>query len=160
MFRSFSLDKICILYNLLCDPSLFKLNYIFFIRIFLPSEFSYFCILLQYFQSFGDNSSRRKIRLIESNAKCRQLKKFTGKATFRQVFLLSEVPPLLGFCLRLSSNFVGFESVQIQSVKLLQNMGVGGGELEKRLEGQYFTKLGRKYQHNWLHHQSINSNKH
>jgi hypothetical protein len=24
---------------------------------------------------------------------------------------------------------------------------VGGGELERRVEEQYFTKLGRKYQH-------------
>jgi hypothetical protein len=36
---------------------------------------------------------------------------------------LSEAPPppLLGFCLEWSSNFVGSESGQIQSVKLLQN---------------------------------------
>jgi hypothetical protein len=31
-------------------------------------------------------------------------------------------PPLLGFCLGWSSNFVSSESGQIQSVKLLQNM--------------------------------------
>ena len=31
--------------------------------------------------------TRRKIRLIESNAKCRHLKKFTCKRTLRQVFL-------------------------------------------------------------------------
>jgi hypothetical protein len=30
-------------------------------------------------------SSRRKIRLIDVNAKCRHLKKFTRKGTFRQV---------------------------------------------------------------------------
>jgi hypothetical protein len=35
---------------------------------------------------------RRKIRLIESNAKCRYLKQFTCKRTFRQVFYLSEAP--------------------------------------------------------------------
>jgi hypothetical protein len=35
---------------------------------------------------------------------------------------LSEVPPLLGFCLGWCSNFVGSESGQIQSVKLPQNM--------------------------------------
>jgi hypothetical protein len=40
----------------------------------------------------------RKIRLIESNAKCRHLNKLTCKGTLRQVFL-SEAPPLLGFCL-------------------------------------------------------------
>ncbi len=31
-------------------------------------------------------------------------------------------PPLLGYCLGWSSNFVGSESGQIQSVKHLQNM--------------------------------------
>jgi hypothetical protein len=37
---------------------------------------------------------------------------------------LFEAPPLLGYCLRWSSNFalVGYGSGQIQSVKLLQNM--------------------------------------
>jgi hypothetical protein len=35
---------------------------------------------------------------------------------------LSEPPPLLGFCLGWSSNFVGSVSGQIQSVELLQNM--------------------------------------
>ncbi len=40
--------------------------------------------------------------------------------------------------------------------------GGGGGELNhwRRLEGQQFTKLGRKYQHDWLYLQSINSDKH
>ncbi len=39
--------------------------------------------------------------------------------------------------------------------------GKGGGrvEPERRLEGQQFTKLGRKYQHDWLYLQSINSDK-
>ncbi len=35
---------------------------------------------------------RRKIRLIESNAKCRYLKKLTCKGTLRQLFYLSEAP--------------------------------------------------------------------
>ncbi len=35
---------------------------------------------------------RRKIRLIESNAKCRYLRKLTCKGTLRQVFYLSEAP--------------------------------------------------------------------
>ncbi len=42
--------------------------------------------------------------------------------TLRQVFICLRPPPLLGFCLGLSSNFVGSEYGQIQSVKLLQNM--------------------------------------
>jgi hypothetical protein len=49
-------------------------------------------------------------------------KKLTCKGTLRQVFICLRLPPLLGFCLGWSSNFVGSESVQIQSVILLQNM--------------------------------------
>jgi hypothetical protein len=33
----------------------------------------------------------------------------------------------------------------------------GEGKPERRLEGQKFTKLGRKYQHDLLYLQSINS---
>jgi hypothetical protein len=78
------------------------------------------------------------------------------------------------------SNFVGSESGQKQSVKLLQNMvynttqhppqphtvckyytftlGMGGGQRERR--GATEHKRGRKYQHEWLYIQSINSIKH
>jgi hypothetical protein len=89
------------------------------------------------------------------------------------MFICLRPPPLLFFCLGWSSNFVGSESGQIQSVKLLQDMvskktqhppppkpqtafiycnfkrgkGGGGVEPERRLEEQQFTKLGRKYQH-------------
>jgi hypothetical protein len=38
--------------------------------------------------------------------------------------------------------------------------GGGRGEQERWLGGQQFTKLGRKYQHDWLYLQSINSDKH
>jgi hypothetical protein len=70
----------------------------------------------------NDSGCRRKFRLIESNAKCRHLKKFTCKGTLQQVFICLRPPPLLGFCMGWSSKFVGSESGQIQSVKLLQNM--------------------------------------
>jgi hypothetical protein len=36
--------------------------------------------------------TRRMIRLVESNAKCRYLKKLTRKGTLRQVFYLSRGP--------------------------------------------------------------------
>ncbi len=41
-------------------------------------------------------------------------------------------------------------------------MEKGGGrvEPERRLEGQQYTKLGRKYHHDWLYLQSLNSDKH
>ncbi len=37
--------------------------------------------------NIGDGYARRKIRLIEGNAKCRHLKKLTCKGTLRQVFI-------------------------------------------------------------------------
>ncbi len=40
----------------------------------------------------NDAPDRRKIRMIEFNAKCRYLKKLTCKGTLRQVFYLSETP--------------------------------------------------------------------
>jgi hypothetical protein len=77
------------------------------------------------------------------------------------------------FCLGWCSNFVGSKSGQKQSVKLMQNMvynttqhphpphshtlsvysvhlmwerGEGEGEVREKLEGQQFTKRGRKLQ--------------
>jgi hypothetical protein len=102
------------------------------------------------------------VERLESNAKCSHLKKLTCEGTLLQVFFCMRPPPYLGFCLGWSSNFVGSESGQIESVKLLQNMvsnrtqhpppltatvhtvciyctltqGGGGGEPERRLEGQ------------------------
>jgi hypothetical protein len=38
--------------------------------------------------------------------------------------------------------------------------GGGGIEPEAKVKGAQFTKLGRKYQHDWLYLQSINSDKH
>jgi hypothetical protein len=68
---------------------------------------------------------RRKIRLIESNAKCRRLKKLTCKGTLRKVFICLRPLPFLGFCLRWSSNFVGSQSGQIQSGNKLLRRGMG-----------------------------------
>ncbi len=106
--------------------------------------------------------SRRKIKLIESNAKCRNLKKFTCKGTLGAGVYFSEPPPLLGFCLGWGSSFVGSESGQIQSVKLLQNFGLqhnstppppppqtgkeeGGGGESERVRGAIIHKAGSKY---------------
>ncbi len=65
---------------------------------------------------------RRKIILKESKAKCRYLKNLSCKWTLRQVFIFLRPSPLLGFCLGWKSKFVGSESDQKQSGKLLQNM--------------------------------------
>ncbi len=65
---------------------------------------------------------RRKNRLIESKAKCSDLKKLTCKRTLRHVSICLRSPPLLGFCLGWCGNFIGSESGQKQSFKLLQNM--------------------------------------
>ncbi len=84
---------------------------------------------------------------IDTKVKCRHLKKFTCKGTFRQVFICLKPPPPL----------------QTVYVQVLIHTGKGGGgrvELERRLEGQQVTKLGRKYQHDWMYLQSINSDKH
>jgi hypothetical protein len=48
--------------------------------------------------------------------------KLTCKGTLRQVFICLRPPTLLGFCYGWSSNFLGSESSQIKSVKLLENM--------------------------------------
>ncbi len=110
------------------------------------------------------------INYIDIKAKCRHLKNLTCKGTFRQVFIRLRPIQLLGFCLGWSSNFVGSESVQRQSVKILQNMvsntppptpshtpsvhtygkkrgGGGRVEPEGMLKRKQFTKLGPKYQH-------------
>jgi hypothetical protein len=53
-------------------------------------------------------------------------------------------------------------SVYVYIVYLL-TQGRGRGresEPEGRLKGQQFTKPGRKYQHDWLYLQSINSDNH
>ncbi len=65
------------------------------------------------------------INYIDTKAKCRHLKKFTFRGTFRQVFICLRPPPILiGFCLGWCSNFAGSESGQIRSDKLLQNIGL------------------------------------
>ncbi len=89
---------------------------------------------------------RRKIRLIEGNAKCHQLKNWPAKG----LCLRPRTPsPLLTNCVRAMqytySHKKGGDSWTIEKV---------------RWETIYSYKLGRKYQHDWLFLQSINSYKH
>ncbi len=51
------------------------------------------CILKCIQRNFTEALHRRKIRQIESNVKCRYLKKLTCKGTLRQVFICLKPPP-------------------------------------------------------------------
>jgi hypothetical protein len=86
-------------------------------------------------------------------------KKFTRKGILRQVFICLGSPPLLW-----PHTPPPLHTVSVYTLySILNHTGNGGrgeSEPEKRLEGQQFAKLGRKYQHDWLYIQSINSNKH
>jgi hypothetical protein len=61
------------------------------------------------------------IRLIEINAKCRYLKKFTCKETLRQVFYLPEALPSYDPILP------PFHTVYVNAVYLFTQGGGGGG---------------------------------
>jgi hypothetical protein len=135
----------------------------------------------------GFKQAKAKYMLLKLYYKNLEYFKEIVSGTLRQVFMCLRPPLLLGFCLGWSSNFEGFESGQIQSFKLLQNMvsnmtqhsqahlpathclyilyfdtgkGWGRAEPERRLKRQQFTKLGRKYQHEWMYLQSISCDKH
>ncbi len=92
----------------------------------------------------------------DTKANCGHLKKFICKGTLRQVFICvrprTPCSPPLTHCIRVYS-------------LLTYSHREGGGKVgrvqpERRLEGQQFTKLGRKHQHDWLYLQSINLDKH
>jgi hypothetical protein len=81
------------------DPSLDK--YSFFCGNYNPISFVYLgCLPCEkmakrahtYMKITSKAIPRRKIRMIECNAKCRYLKKFTCKGILRQVLYLSEAP--------------------------------------------------------------------
>jgi hypothetical protein len=102
-----------------------------------------------------DGQSRRKIRLIEFNAKCRHLKKLTLKW-------------LCGRCLSVwgpephTTPYTLYMCIQYMYL-FTQGKGEGGDSwTREKIRGAtvYSTKLGRKYQHDWLCLQSINSDKH
>jgi hypothetical protein len=87
---------------------------------------------------------------VETKIKCRHLKKFICEGTLRQMFI----------CLRPRTPFL--PTTHCIRVQYTYSHREGGRvEPERRLEGQQFTKLGPKYQHDWrLYLQSINSDKH
>ena len=99
----------------------------------------------------------RKIRLIESNAKCRYLKNWLVKGLCGRC--VSLWGPLLSYdpILRTPPPYTLYTCIQhIYSPR----EGVGRANQEKRLEGTTVHKTRRKYQHDWLYLQSVNSIKH
>ncbi len=76
-------------------------------------------------------------------------KKLTCKGTLRQVFI----------CVRTGTPYPLTHSIRVYSILIYTGKG-GGRNHAERLEGQQFTKLGRKYQLDWLYLQSVNSEKH
>jgi hypothetical protein len=93
---------------------------------------------------------RRKIRLIEGNAKCRHLKKFTCTPLCGRYLSVwcpeSITPPPL---------HTGY----MYTVRYTYSHREGGEEGRVELERR-FTTLGRKYKHDWLYLQSINYDEH
>ncbi len=98
--------------------------------------------------------------LYRHQSKRSSYKKFIWKGTLRQVFICLR-PPFLQWPLTPPPLHI----VYVFTVYLFLHRegGEGGEEMnepERRLEGQLFTKLGRKYKHDLLYLQSIYSDKH
>jgi hypothetical protein len=89
---------------------------------------------------------RRKIRLIEGNAKCRHPEKLTSKGTLRQVLI----------CLRSGTPYL-LPLTHCIHVLFTHRRGEGGelsqreGERSNRTGRVQITKLGWKYQHDWMY---------
>jgi hypothetical protein len=93
------------------------------------------CVILCMCKGALEGGIRRKIRLIEGNAKRRHLKKFTCKGTLRQVFICLRPPPLLW------PHILPYTLCICVYCKLIHTGKAGGGrdEPERRLEEQQFT---------------------
>jgi len=108
----------------------------------------------------GHAQSHGLINYIDTNAKCRHLKKLTLGSCVRD---LSVWGPLHSLWPHTPTPYP-LHTVYVHShteYLLLQWRGEWGrDEPERRLEGQQFTKLGRKPKHDRLYLKSINSAKH
>ncbi len=97
------------------------------------------------------------IKYIDTKAKCCHLKNWPVNGLCGRC--LSVCGPLPSYD-RIPS-FPPYTLYTCTVYSILIHRGKGGGvEPERRLERQLLTKLGRKYQHDWLYLQSINSYKH
>jgi hypothetical protein len=87
-----------------------------------------------------NDGKRRKIRLIESNAKRHYLKKLTWKGTLRQVFYLSEAPslPMTPYSPPLTHCILAYLFTCI--LVYLFTQGGGGGTLREKVRGEKFTR--------------------
>ncbi len=100
---------------------------------------------------------RRKIRLIECNAKCRYLKNWPVKGLCCRCFVCLRPPPLLWP----HSPPLTHCTVYLYLTQCTYSHRVRGGELTReKIRGAMLHKAGRKYQHDWLHLQSIDFIKH
>jgi hypothetical protein len=104
----------------------------------------------------SEDTYRRKIRLIECNAKCRYLKNWPLKGLCGRCFIFLRPPPLrwpytpppLTHC------------VHVHTVYLFTLGGWGEEITREKNRGAIVYIAGRKYEHDWLYLQSIKSSKH
>ncbi len=98
------------------------------------------------------------INYIDKKPKCRHLKKLICKGTLQRCLSVWVPLPILWPHTPLTHCILAY-CILITYTHLHTEKG-GSDEPERRLKGQQFTKLGQKYQHDWLYLQSINSDKH
>jgi hypothetical protein len=100
-----------------------------------------------------DGGLRRKIRLIDNNAKCRYLKKLAWKGTLRQVIYLSDCPlPSYDLILPppLHTVYVYTSTLVQYTYSHRERVGWGGGRAtvtREKVRGAIVYKAGRKHQH-------------
>ncbi len=127
-----------------------------FFKIFRPTEAKYIRhsfekkrVFKEFYQKNPKFWALRKIGLIENNAKCCHQKQLTCTETLRQVFI----------CLRPRTPYLPLtHCTRVYSI--LIHIGKGQSWTTEKGRGQQFTKLGLKFEHDWLYLRSINFDKH
>ncbi len=98
---------------------------------------------------------RREIRLTESNAKSRYLKNWALKGLCGRCFICILSPPMTPY----SPNYILYTCIQY-TYSHREGGGDSGELTREKVRGAIDHKIGRKYKHDWLYLQSINSIKH